>query len=278
MKGRCYRMDRSTLRKVQLRQLRIAKEIIRVCQKNNIKVFMDSGTLIGAVRHKGFIPWDDDFDFGMLREDYERFNKIATKELGNDFFWQTWETDKKYALPFGKVREKNTLYLESKAGLTSENGFYVDILPYDKAPSNQKDWDDFRSKQNSLMADILMKCHYKPWIIDGKVNIKSRIWFFYHQLISLPFSRTSLIDRYNNHTNTICNETLLYQQTGWKRYKKEWFEDIVWLKFEDTEFPAIAYYHEWLTTAYGDYMTPPPLSQRENRHEIYKLDFGERNN
>lgn len=122
-------MERELLRKVQLTQLEIAKEIRRVCEENDIPYFLTCGTLLGAVRHQGFIPWDDDMDVGMLRENYEKFCRIAPEKLKPEYCWQSWYTDPNYALPFGKVRKRGTLYLEAKSHRLEENGFYVDIFP-----------------------------------------------------------------------------------------------------------------------------------------------------
>lgn len=113
-------MERELLRKVQLKQLEIAKEIKRVCEENEIGYFLCYGTFLGAVRHKGFIPWDDDLDLGMLRADYEKFCRIAPSALKPEFCLQTWYTDPNYGLPFGKVMLRNTIYLESKKNHTPE--------------------------------------------------------------------------------------------------------------------------------------------------------------
>ena len=118
-------MEQDILRKLQLTQLEIAKEIRRVCEENDIRYFLCCGSFLGAVRHQGFIPWDDDFDIGMLREDYERFCRIAPEKLKPEYCLQSWHTDSRYALPFAKVRKRGTLLLERKSIHLDENGSFV---------------------------------------------------------------------------------------------------------------------------------------------------------
>lgn len=128
-------MDNETLRKLQLVELEIANEIKRVCVENNIKYFLESGTLLGAVRHGGFIPWDDDMDIGMMREEYEKFLKIAPEKLSSEFILQTWKNEKDYSLTFAKVRKSDTIFLEYEFKDSSmHNGIWVDIFPYDSVP------------------------------------------------------------------------------------------------------------------------------------------------
>ena len=100
------------LRNVQLVQLEIAKEVKRICEQNNISYFMDGGTLLGAVRHKGFIPWDDDIDVCMPPADYQKFIKIFKND--NKYFLQTIETDKYFHTLFAKIRKNNTCMVETE--------------------------------------------------------------------------------------------------------------------------------------------------------------------
>ena len=142
-------MEQEVLRKVRQTQLEIAREIRRVCQENDISCFLAHGTFLGAVRHGGFIPWDDDMDMGMLRSDYEKFCRIAPEKLKPEFCLQTWYTEPNYGLPFGKVMKRNTLYLENKKTRRLENnGIYVDIFPYDYAPEDVQE-------RNRLTASLL---------------------------------------------------------------------------------------------------------------------------
>lgn len=268
-------MDNVTLRKVQLQLLEILLEIDRVCQKHGIQYFLDSGTLLGAIRHKGFIPWDDDMDIGMLRSDYERFNKIAQKELGDKFIWQTWDTDPGYPIPFGKVRKKGTLYVESKAKKLKENGFYVDVLPYDFAPNDIKIRNSIKRKQHYIFRCLLMKCGYKPWNDERKLNIIKRLGYIPYSIHAFFLSKETMIERYMKTVVSVNDTDFVYEQTGKYYYDISWMQNTVQVDFESFKFPAVKNYHEWLTRAYGDYMTLPPVETRENRHQIIELDFGE---
>ena len=98
------------MNQIQQHQLNMAKEVDRICKKYNLRYSIAGGTLLGAIRHQGFIPWDDDLDISMPREDYDKFIKIAQQELGKKYFLQTWDTDKNFVFPFAKIRENNTLF------------------------------------------------------------------------------------------------------------------------------------------------------------------------
>ena len=133
------KMDEQTLRRVQLTQLSIAKEIKRVCDKYGIEYILDSGTLLGAVRHRGFIPWDDDMDIAMTRENYDKFVSVAQTEFKDKYFLQTWETDKNCPFPFAKVRLNGTSYVENVCEHADiHKGIYVDVFPYDVWPEEKK--------------------------------------------------------------------------------------------------------------------------------------------
>ena len=269
-------MDRKKLRKVQLVQLEIAKEVRRVCDENGIDYYLTAGTCLGAIRHKGFIPWDDDLDIGMLRDQYEKFCKIAPQKLNPKYSFQNWHNDSKYALPFGKIRKKGTIFHEAKAPLNSNFGIFVDIIVYDDAP---KDFDSNMKKLWLLECLLLTKCRYLPWNNDGQILWKTRLFYLPFQFLSLFCSKKDLINKFEHLATQSRGETNdVYCQIGEIHhylFKKEWLANTKEVPFEDTVFKVPAFFHEYLTAAYGDYMQLPPEDQRENRHQIQVLDFGE---
>lgn len=268
-------MDRETLRKVQLIQLDIAKEVFRVCMDNGITCFLDSGSMLGAIRHGGFIPWDDDLDIGMMREDYEKFSRIVSSSLKDDYYWQSWDNDVSYPLCFGKVRKRGTIYRESKSDIQQNCGIYVDVFPYDSISDDRKEQIRVLKRQCNIQRCILMKAHYKPWVEVDKIIWKKRIGYIPYQVLAIFKSRKKLISDYYS---TIENNygDMVYENCGyyWDRfYEKEWFKEYINVRFEDAELLIPRLYDKILTTEYGNYMIPPPVEQRENRHQIYEIGF-----
>lgn len=270
-------MERELLRKVQLAQLEIAKEIRRVCRENEIGYFLCCGTLLGAVRHRGFIPWDDDLDLGMLRSDYEKFCRIAPEKLGERFCLQSWYTDDKYALPFAKVRMRGTEFLEAKSTILRENGFFVDIFPFDNAPAEESAQSAHAGKLGSMFRMKLMKCGWKPWMDGDKINWKKRLGYGLYQLKALPVSSRAISEQYDALAASPEQSGLLCRQRGLFKlecYERRWYESCVEIPFEGEAFRVPENYDAVLRTQFGDYMTLPPEGERENRHQIVKVDFG----
>ena len=271
-------MDRETLRKVQQTMLEIAKEIKRVCEENDIRYFLCCGTLLGAVRHGGFIPWDDDMDLGMLRADYEKFCRIAPEKLRPEFCLQSWYTEPGYALPFAKVRLRKTLYVEAKSAPLQERGFYIDIFPFDFAPETEKAQSAHAGKLAELFRLKLMKSGAKPWEEMGRINWKKRIGYLYYQAKALPFSGDVLVEKYDSLAKSVPESSVLCRQRGFYKldcYERSWYEELADYAFEGELFPGPKDYDTVLTRQFGDYMTPPPEGEREERHQIVLVDFGD---
>lgn len=272
-------MERELLRRVQMVQLEIAKEIRRVCEENDIRYFLADGSFLGAVRHGGFIPWDDDLDMGMMRSDYEKFCRIAPEKLKPEYCLQTWYTEPNYGLPFGKVLKRNTVYLENKKSRRlQENGFYVDIFPYDYVPEDENQRNQLAQQLLSIYRVKLMKSGYQPWMEENKIVWKKRIGYLYYQLKALFVGQKELARDYDtlavavHYSDMVCEQSALPHPDY---YERSCVEELADYTFEGEIFKGPKDYHKYLTDLYGDYMTLPPEDKRENRHQIVEIDFGE---
>lgn len=275
-------MDNDILRKVQMTQLEIAKEIKRVCDILKIDYFLDAGTLLGAVRHQGFIPWDDDLDIGMLRNDYNRFVKEAGNVLDERYFLQTWESDKFYGLPFAKVRKNGTIYLEEAARKEDVHcGVFVDIFPYDTYPDEIVKQKKQKMEIYILKRAILAKCRYKPWFMSSNsfwgIFLKKMLYLFAF-VIFAPVSKRRLILLYDLKAQKYNSFTTqrLYNQDASTDYG-EWVipqkcvSSFCVLQFENEDFKCPIGYIDFLSQIYGNYNELPPEEERFNRHKIYQV-------
>ena len=272
-------MDKELLRKVQLVQLDIAKEIKRICDDNNIKYWLDSGTLLGAIRHKGFIPWDDDLDIGMLRKDYEKFLQIAPEKLDKQYFLQTPYSDKSYGMFFAKVRKLGTRYVEGSAKKSkAHNEVWVDVFPYDSCP------DDILIRKKVINKTIFygrllfMKTRIQPWLT--KKGLKKSICilgYIPYKICALFWDREKLLKK-ATYLQTKFNEektSFLYPHDvaccGKWFIPSTVFDSLESTLFEDTVFTIPSGYDEYLKSVYGDYMKLPPEDKRENQHNIVEV-------
>lgn len=265
-------LDINTLKKLRKVQLEILSEIDRICKKNKIEYFLVYGTLLGAVRHKGFIPWDDDLDIGMTRENYDKFMRICFNDLDDKYYLHCLETDKNYYLPFAKVRKNNTTFDEENiSNFKTHKGIYVDIFPFDKIKKNTI----FTRLQVITIRTIVETVFLKKKIYEKSSQCRHPL---YSKILSI-FSCKFLFKFQNNLIKLLSDETGEYYASflGSYAFHKEYFLKeklfpLTYLEFEGRKYPTFKNYDEYLTTVYGDYMTLPPKEKRAN-HSALKIDF-----
>lgn len=269
-----YQQD-EILKKLHMLELKIALEIKRICEKNNIKYFLIAGTLLGAVRHSGFIPWDDDMDIGMLRSDYNRFLEACKTDLGPEFFLQTWDTEEDFPFSYAKVRLNGTKIVEKFSEKTSiHKGIFVDIFPYDNAPNNK-----FEQKVHRFRYWM---CKRLLWIKKGMgINLTTQpqkvVKYFLFRAVSLLFNYKQLkryFKKIQTQYNTVTTEKVIRDGGSNSRLiNRDWTEETVDILFENELFPTFKYKEAYLEALFGDYMQLPPVEKR-NAHDAVFIDFG----
>ncbi|MBQ9097610.1 MAG: LicD family protein [Clostridia bacterium] len=247
-------------------ELDILKEVAEFCDKNNLRYFLAFGTLIGAVRHKGFIPWDDDIDIQMPREDYNKF--IQTFESENYKLVQPYDKQAKHTI--AKVIDKRTLKIEKsiKYKKGEELGIDVDIFPIDGQPYEEKEFLKYFNKKHLL---------YKMFsyiVIDVKAySIRGKLAFGIPILISKCIGKNLIMKRidkisarYPYEENDYVGSTSSLYEGVENRTLKQWYDGTAEVDFEGYKFKAPVGYCEILTQLYGNYMQLPPEEQRVTHH------------
>lgn len=252
-----------TLKEAQAIMLSILKEVDRICEKHGIKYFLEGGTLLGAIRHEGFIPWDDDLDISMLREDYERFIQVASKELSDEFFLQTMETDPYYNIyhiPL-KVRHNGSIFIEDQEDKEKyHNGIYIDIFPIDRVPESRLKY-IFQSKLSKLLLTMKMSISTKDAYslkFLGRTSMQLIGKLISGKVITRILTSTLKWNRESNSKRFTYGPELIWGNI----YNEEDLFPLRKAKFEDSEFWIPNNAHAILTNYYGNYMELPPEDKR----------------
>ena len=259
------KIDDAVMKKLHAVQVEILNEIVRVCDVLNIDYYLIGGTLLGAVRHKGFIPWDDDVDLGMLRDDYDLFIAKAPSILSDKYDLQCYETDEKCYFPFVKIRKKNTIFNEEEIkDLDVNKGIFVDIFPMEVIdnPNSKKLRIDAMFIKN-IWEVVLVKTgvyqsvkETRHHILSRFLNIFSLKWLKKWQMKLLKSQNKSdgkyisiLVGAYNYRKDTYEKDKLIPPSFVW---------------FENQKYKSFADYNYYLEHLYGDYMKLPPKEKRVN--------------
>ena len=267
--------EQKRLQEVQLIAL---LEIDRICKKHNIRYFLAFGTLLGAVRHKGFIPWDDDVDITIPRDDLYRFISVCSSELNPEFFLQTSETDPNYYLPITRIRVNDTTCVETMfSGVDMHNGIFVDIYPCDNIPD--KKW-------QQIIYRYLAKYLITAVAVLARPDIKQQSIPKIIGAVTLPLplrcipksTRIKLRDNYLAKYNSKQTRDVVVQDgmglVDKYIYPHAFIDNVEFKDFEGFSLPCSPLSHNMLSQMYGDYMKLPPIEKRCQHHGFLELDFG----
>lgn len=246
-------------------------EFDRLCKANRINYTLGYGTLIGAVRHKGFIPWDDDIDVCVSRKDMLKLRSIANKELKKGFFYQSQNTDKHWYRLYDKIRVDGTVFRE----IAHENepihqGVYIDIFALDYVPDN------------NFLAIIQIKLYKSiAAVLSSKyINLRYRhgfnkVFASLLKVLFFPIRKKWLYDLSEKIASFVSVGTKMRNMESPYNevFPKSVYEDYINIDFENYKFPAISCYDRWLRAVYGDYLQLPPEDKRVSRHALSELSI-----
>jgi len=271
MNSEVYKLSSEELHQLQSVLVEMLIELDRVCKKHDIRYCIVAGTLLGAVRHKGFIPWDDDLDVAMTRSEYKRFREVCKSELDTKrFFFQDDTTDLYYRWGWGRLRRLDSEFVRvGQEHLKMRTGIFLDVFPIDGVP-------DFPPLRGLFTAYcfLLRKILYSEVGRISAKNALSRV--IYGALSTIPakavFRNLETLQRYGLNRETKYARILTFPTPKGRPfgYLRKWYVDIGEIEFEGRLFPCVKEFHEYLSYKFGDYMTLPPPGQR-HWHPVSKF-------
>jgi len=276
--------DPATLFKLQKVELEILKDFCDLCEENNIEYFGAGGTAIGAVRHQGFIPWDDDIDVSLLREDYERFLVLAKEQLNDKYYLLTAETSKHYPLMSARLIKRGTKFREECfADLDCDLGIFLDIYALDNIPDDDKAmrrqgysaW--FWGKLlvlTEVSKPVLYISGWKARFVKICCMIVYRLFKIFRVSHDFLYNKAKKASTRYSGAETKRVAYFFDPMPFTSIIKREHIFPTKHMEYDGLQVRFMNRTEEYLRTRYGDFMELPPPDKRHN-HPPYELDFGE---
>lgn len=265
-----YHISEEELKKIQNVQRELIAEVDRICKKHGITYNMVGGTMLGAIRHHGYIPWDDDADIGFLRKEYEKFREICKVELDSEkYYMQDLRDTAGYRWGYGKLRRKGTEFVRlNQEHMPYEQGISIDLMPFDNVP------DAWLAKRIHFFRCFVYRKVF--WSEIGKATEENIVKKFLYKLANkIPMK--VLIKSYQKFITDGCKketkEVRILTFPTPKRiygYDRKWYTDLDTYSFDHMQLPGAKDYDGYLTVKYGDYMKIPPVEKRKV-HPVSKL-------
>lgn len=256
------------IRPLQLQILKILLAVDRVCKEHGLRYYIWAGTMLGAVRHQGFIPWDDDMDIAMPRKDYDLLMTHAREWLPEPYEAVCAETDPRYPGPFGKIQDSSTTLIE-RAHIDYIGGIYIDVFPLDGVPGNKllQRWNFMNYELQKRIIYFLHRDPYKhgrgpsSWLpllcrkLTSNAAVQRRLRTI---MTSYDYDTHELVADYDDGLHGICPKAVIGTPTP--------------IVFEGETLMGVEHADRYLSQKYGDYMTIPP-HDHQRQHNFYYLDY-----
>lgn len=267
---------------VQRHELEVFKEVVKVLERHSLTYYAIGGTCLGAIRHGGFIPWDDDIDIALPREDYEKFRTEYYNELPEYLEKLDGDNAKHYPWMFMKIHDNRTAYISDYAKNLPDiyTGAFIDIMPMDKLPEKKDDVGIFLKRLNRCLdLNTIIRSNYKR--IDSPSRLLKEIFRFIIKLTHKSNYYYSKFQRLVEEENKkVDSQKLFYSFFVYTHLPIEkisfpnlYFEELIDVPFEDTNIKVPKKYDDYLRTYFGDYMKLPPEKQRNSGHSAIVCDM-----